>query len=183
MARNEEVNIDDIDDNEPEAPRQLREYAARQKARGDEADALRREVAFLKAGIDVSTRKGQAFASTFNGDLNDTAAILADATDFDPSIIKGQAPAPVETPAPAETETPVTPPSTGSAERQALADGAIPSGSAIQDVYTSSLDVARKSIEQGARTEEAMGGLVAERARAVHEGRMQPLLPNGQRPQ
>jgi hypothetical protein len=178
-----ELTLDEIDENEPDGPNQLRQFAERAAAKGARADALERELAAVKLGIDVDSRMGQAWLRDFKGDFSDAAAVLADATEFNPSIIKGAAaPAPIEVQA-AEGAEVTEPVSTEAQQRTALADGAIPSGGAEQDIPSQSLDLARKSIDQGGTVVEAMGGLVNMRARAVAEGKMSPLLPNGQRPQ
>ena len=184
MAKETELDPNTIDDGSPDAIRQLREYGDRQKAKADRADSLARELAAVKLGIDVDSRMGQAWLRDYQGDFSDSAAVLADATEFNPGIIKGAAaPAPVEGQQ-AEGEAAVTEQvSSGAQERTALADGALPSGGAVQDIASLSLDLARSSIDQGGTVVEAMGGLVAMRAKAVAEGKMQPLLPTGQRPQ
>lgn len=185
MAKENELDPSTIDDGSPDAIRQLRDYGNRQKAKADRADALERELAAVKLGIDVDSRMGQAWLRDYEGDFNDPAAVLADATEFNPGIIKGaSAPAPVEgQQAEGEPEVNAEQATTQAQQRTALADGALPSGAAVQDIATSSLDLARKSIDQGGTVVEAMGGLVNMRARAVAEGTMQPLLPTGQRPQ
>lgn len=184
MAKETELKLEDIDDNDPEAPSQLRQFAERAGARGARADQLERELAFEKAGIDTESRLGKAWASGYEGDIHNKDAILADAKDFAPSIIRGEAvAAPVVDPAAPVGEGVVAPPeSTGSAERGALNDGALPSGAAVADVHQQSRDDALKALHGGATEEEVLTDFVAIRARALLEGKMEPLPSNGRRP-
>jgi hypothetical protein len=177
-----ELALDEIDENTPDGPNQLRQFAERAAAKGARADALERELAAVQVGIDVASRVGPGWLQGFGGDFSDSAAVLADATEFSPTIIKGAAPVAAEVQAAEGAGDVAQTTTTEAAQRTALADGALPSGAAEQDVATLSLDMARKAIDQGGTVAEAMGGLVQMRAQAVNEGRMQPLLPNGQRP-
>lgn len=170
-----DLELSEIDDNSPDAPSQLRQYAQRKSTEAADAANLRREVAFLRAGVDTSTRQGQAFAATFTGDISDSAAIVADATDFNPSILRGGVPAPTE---PAG-EPLVAPEPTGSAQRTALADGALASGAAIADPKQSSMDTARARLAEGREQAQVIGGFIAERAAALNDGSIQPLNRDG----
>lgn len=60
------------DDQEAEQDnlRDLREAAKGGKAAKAEAEALRRDLAFAKAGIDIDTPKGKMFAKSYEGELN-----------------------------------------------------------------------------------------------------------------
>jgi len=191
MARNDDIDIEDIDDNDPEAPSQLRAYAKRQGEKAAKVSVLEKENALLRAGIDTSTRKGQAFLATTTVDLNDTAAIVADAMEFDPSIIRGSAAAAAAsattdagTTAPSgETGAAVTPAPepTGTDQRNALSNGATPSGAATEDIVQGSMDRARKAMAEGASEFEAMGSVIAERSAAVMAGKLAPVNPSGAR--
>ena len=131
-----EIEPDDIDDNDPKAPAQLRAAYERATARAAKVEALERENAMLKAGVDVSTRKGQAFMKTFDGDLGDIAGIVADAKEFDPEILKVSAPAEASTEGTGNEGQQQQGTQggdragSGTAQRGALADGALPSGAA-----------------------------------------------------
>lgn len=189
MAKNDGPELDEIDDNDPQAPSQLRAYAARQGEQAAKAGKLERELAAVKAGIDLDSRKGQAWLAGFTGDISDREGMLADASDFDPSIVKVAAPVanadgtPVEGAAPAEAGTLNEVAQNGSAQRSALVDGATPSGAAIQDVRASSLENARDVLAKGGTQEFAMGAFVNERAQALLEGKLEPLPPNGRQVQ
>lgn len=182
MARNDEINIDDIDDNDPDAGSQLRRYAKQQAERAKALPELERRLAFAEAGIDTSTRQGQAFAATFDGDISDRDAILADAKEFNPAIIRGAVPVADAGSTTQPGETPVTAPEpTGTSERTALADGALPSGAAIPDVKTQALDSSRDALKKGAPQGVAMGSFIAEIARGTAEGNLAPLDRTGTR--
>jgi hypothetical protein len=183
MAKNDELNLDDIDDASPEAPSQLRQFAERAAAKGAKADALEREVTLLRYGIDTSSKLGQAFLATLDVDITNKDAVLEAAKEF-PGIIRGTEPAATTEGTTTEgTTTEPTIQATGSEQRNALSDGALPSGAAVQDEATASVEAARKALELGANEQEAMGGMIAARARAVHEGKLEPLPSNGRRPQ
>lgn len=156
----------------------MREYAKRQAQKAKLADQLVRENAFLKAGVDLTTRKGQAFAAIYAGDINDAQAILADAQDFDPGIIRGAAaPAPTTDTAQGTgtgettTTTDSTPP-TGTSERTALASGATSSGESADDVRSAAMATARTAMERGAGQDEAAGSFIAALARGAAEGKV-----------
>ena len=184
-----ENELDGIDDNAPEAPKQLRKYAESKAAEAAKVPQLEKELAAFKAGIDVESRKGQAWLAGYAGDLTDKAAMIADATDFDASIVKAGTPAPV---AGAEdqgnqgvqgdqTNVNNSQQSTGSAERTALADGALASGAATEDVPTVAMAAAKAAMDKGATQEESMGGYINALAKGVHEGKLAPLSPDGRR--
>jgi hypothetical protein len=182
-----EIEPDEIDDNDPKAPAQLRAAYERATARAAKVEALERENAMLKAGVDVSTRKGQAFMKTFDGDLGDIAGIVADAKEFDPEILKASAPAEASTEGTGNegqqqqgTQGGDTAGS-GSAQRGALADGALPSGAATQNVREAALEASQKALKSGADLEIAGGGLVNALVKGVREGTVQPLQANGRR--
>ncbi len=188
VARNTEpeLNLDEIDDDEPDAPRQLREYAKRQAQKAKLADQLVRENAFLKAGVDLTTRKGMAFAAIFEGDINDPAAILADAADFDPGIIRGAAPTNAAatastTPEGDTTTTTTSDQPTGTNERTALANGGSATGETADDVRAAAMSTARDAMTRGAGQEVAAGSFIASLARGAAEGKV-PVLDAAGRP-
>lgn len=177
-----EIDLSSIDDAAPDAPRQLREYAARKGEEAARVPELEKKVALLEAGIDISTPKGRAFMLTMEADPTDKDAVLAEATAFDPGIIKAAAPpasttdgAPAGDGAPVNTE----PQGTGSNERNALVDGAQPSGAATENIEQSSVKKAEAAIKQGATVADGIGSMIAERARAAQEGKISTLNRDG----
>ena len=62
---------------EPGSIKELRDAADRGKKATQELDAMKREMAFLKAGVDTDTKAGQLLYKAYDGDL-ETAAIQAE---------------------------------------------------------------------------------------------------------
>lgn len=71
---------DDMTDDDEGTPavRQLREALKRSQAENAEGEAAKRELAFLKAGVDTSNPVGALFAKAYEGDLT-AEAIKAEA--------------------------------------------------------------------------------------------------------
>jgi hypothetical protein len=86
---NDDYDLDD--DNEPPAPpekakkpnwrRELEKDAAEGKTAAAERDAAKRELAFIKAGIDLDTPTGKLFAKAYDG-ANDVEAVTAAAKEY-----------------------------------------------------------------------------------------------------
>ena len=175
-----ELELEEIDDTSPSAPADLRKYAERMAKKAEGADAVIRENALLRAGIDTGTTLGKAFLATYAGDLKDETAILEAAKEF-PGIIRGA-------PAPAAEDTTdknqgdsvnqdqnAAAAPTGTDERRSLADGALPTGAVQQDPVEASHERARALLKEGRTREEAMGDSIALQARALNEGRIAGL--------
>jgi hypothetical protein len=187
---NQDIDINEIDENDPDAFGQLRDYAKRQAQKARNAENLEREVAILRAGIDTTSPLGKAFVATFEGDFSDKDAIIAAAKELHPDLVKGSAPATTETASTGETttataETPgdttmTSEPPTGTSERTALANGAVASGAAVEDVRGGAMRTAREAIDAGASQEEAAGSLIANLARGAAEGKVPVLDQRGQ---
>ena len=174
-------DLSSIDDAAPDAPRQLRSFAERKAQEAARVPELERKVALLEIGIDISTPKGRAFMLTMEADPTDKDAVLAEATAFDPGIIKASAAATsTETNTQGEG-TQVEPQGTGSQERNALVDGALPSGAALENVEQSSVKKAEAAIKAGATVADGIGSMIAERARAAQEGKISTLNRDGTR--
>ncbi len=187
---NQDVDINDIDENDPDAFGQLRDYAKRQAQRARNAESLEREVAILRAGIDTTSPLGKAFVATFEGDFSDKEAIVAAAAALHPDLVKGTTTAATTETATNESATTtteaagattVTEAPTGSNERTALANGAVASGVAIEDVRSEAMRMAREAIDAGASQEEASGSLIARLAQGAAEGKVQVIDQRGQR--
>jgi len=74
---------------EGEGIKKLREKAEQGSAAIDENARLKREMAFMRAGIDTSSKPAQALIASYDGEL-DADAIKAEAADW--GLIKGEAP-------------------------------------------------------------------------------------------
>lgn len=146
--------------------KQLRaELKARDKALREAGDA-RREVAFLKAGIDTSTKLGALFAKSYEGDLSDLAALKAEAVEL--GLIKGETPAPAEEPERA--------PDNSARERSDLATGATADDGSGIDPRAVARGRAEEAIKRGATFDVAAGGMVAELARAAMDGDQRVII-------
>lgn len=178
MATNDELNPEQIDDNDPQAPSQLRAAYERANARAKGADGLEREVALLRLGIDTGTTLGKAFLATFDGDVKNAEAVLKAAEEF-PGIVRGANPAPsaaddqsattgnqVTTPDPNAS----APAPTGTDQRRALADGATPSAAATADPVEEAFTKAQQMMTAGRSRDEAMAEAVANLSRGVSNG-------------
>ena len=135
-----DLTLDDIDDNEPDAPSQLRTFATNAGAKAAEAEAkaaeLVRENAALRAGIDVGSVVGQGIMATYKGDIADTEALKAHAAQFAPAPA---AAAPLEAAgAPAAAE-PVPAQDNGTAARNAVNAGATSADQITQDPVEAAL--------------------------------------------
>ena len=80
--------------NEPNI-KALREAAEAGKAAQAEAEAAKRELALLKAGVDTESAVGKMFAKAYDGDL-DTEAIKAEWTQVAPTTSPNDPPPPPE---------------------------------------------------------------------------------------
>jgi len=87
---------------ETETPADLRDALERAKAEAAEGQAAKRELAFIKAGIDTSTPMGSLFTRAYDGEI-DADAIKAAAVK-DGVIVEGDTPE-AETPEVPSTET------------------------------------------------------------------------------
>ena len=186
MADENDVNA--IDDDSPSAPAELRAAYERQKARGDRAEALERENAALKAGVDVTTRLGQAWLRDYKGPLDDPTAMVADAKEFSPTLVGGAATSTAtDAGAASTTQTSqeagtVTTSDTGSEQRMALADGAAASATATTDVTRDAITRAEAAIREGTSREVAMGGAINLMANGLASGEIRALPSDGRNP-
>jgi len=70
-------------DQEPGSIKELRDAADRGKKASQELDAMKREMAFLKAGVDTDTKAGQLLYKAYDGDL-ETESIQAEWAELAP---------------------------------------------------------------------------------------------------
>ena len=69
---------------EPSGIKELRDAADRGKKATQELDAMKREMAFLKAGVDTDTKAGQLLYKAYDGEL-DTESIQAEWAELVPA--------------------------------------------------------------------------------------------------
>lgn len=137
--------------------KQLRGQLKAQEKGIAEAAAARRELAFLKAGIDTSTKLGTLFAKSYDGDLSDSDKLKAEATEL--GLLKA-----------APTEEAERTPDNSSTERSNLATGAAPDDGKGVNPRLAARSLAEAALKNGATFDEAGGTLVAELARAAMSG-------------
>lgn len=104
----------------------LREAAKTGKTAAAENDKLRRELAFAKAGIDTDSKLGSMLFKTWEGDLDDVAAIKAEWAELNPA----QAPAPTGPPETAPTPPGFQDPAQQQQHREMVAGSGTPAGEA-----------------------------------------------------
>ena len=81
--------------------KELRDAADRGKKASQELDQMKREMAFLKAGVDTDSKAGQLLFKAYDGDL-DTDLIKAEAEEL--GILKDAAPPPPPEPENSEAD-------------------------------------------------------------------------------
>jgi hypothetical protein len=124
--------------------RALEESAARAK----EADALKRELVFAKAGIDTDTKLGKMLLATYDGELT-REAILAEAQEI--GLVQTETKNP-EVPADEKQST---------QERQTLNNGATPPGENPTHPKEEAIANGKKVIEDGGKFEQAAGAYIS----------------------
>lgn len=143
----------------------LRKAADEGKAARQEAEALKRELAFTRAGIDTSSKLGQMFSKSYDGEL-DIEAIKAEATEI--GAIKAATPPEPEKPAVDENET---------KERQDLASNSGTPGSPPEvNPYQAGLKNFEEMIANGSSRENAAGSAYFEIIKAAQAGDKRVIL-------
>ena len=135
--------------------KELRDAADRGKEAIAERDLLKREVAFMKAGVDTDSKAGQLLFKAYDGEL-DTDSIKSEWQELAPS------PDPVVEPEPAkeivnETDVKVM------EERKLLADESVSVEASTQSPYEQGFQEFKKAYDAGTPKEDSA-------ARFVHTG-------------
>lgn len=158
---------EDQDQGQNEDLKGLRQAADEGRKAKVEAEQAKRELAFVKAGVDTDTKLGQLLLKTYEGDLT-AEAIKAEAMEI--GAIKTEAPAPPTTPASLDEQT-------QSRERQGLAQEPDVQTDQGQDPY----QVAHKGFEEkmakGMTRERAAGEWGLEILRAARAGDPRVIVP------
>lgn len=159
----------DQDGGDPsELVKKLRAELKDRNAKLADAEGAKRELAFVKAGIDTSTKLGQLFAKSFDGDVADIEAIKGEAKEL--GLIGSTEPSGTDTTAKPEVQDPNTPPDTSASERSNLANGGTADDGSGVDPRQTALGRAEQALKDGAPFDRAAGGLVAELAKAAMAG-------------
>ena len=129
---------------EPGSIKELRDAADRGKKASQELDAMKREMAFLKAGVDTDTKAGQLLYKAYDGEL-ETAAIQAEWSELAP----GAAAPPPEPETVDATDTQV------SQQRQDLAGDSVPPENQTESPYDAGHREFREMMDAGRPKEDS----------------------------
>lgn len=171
---------DDLDDDDidptpaDETPKGLRKAAKEGKAAKAERDALRRELALVKAGVDTESKIGRLFATAYDGDL-DVAKIKSEWAEISGSVTPAADPIDV----PAADDPDLTPEEIAStAQRQALANGATPSSvPADIDPRVAASNRAQDVVAAGGTNDDALAVMADSLMAAAASGDKRVIVP------
>lgn len=136
-------------DQEPGSIKELRDAADRGKKASQELDAMKREMAFLKAGVDTDSKVGQLLYKAYDGELV-TESIQAEWAELSPG-----AAAP-----PSEPETVDTTDTQVAQQRQELAGDAIPPEQQTESPYDAGHRAFKESLDAGRPHEDSAARFV-----------------------
>ncbi len=169
----DDIDGDDTDDETPQPQQDKKESRAAVQARKArlEAAAAKRELAFLKAGVDTDSKIGKLLLNSYDGDLS-ADAIKSFAADI-PGALPSQASTPdAEAAADAEAKAPEysDEEKAQTRERQALAQGGLPDDGSGIDPYAQAQQVRADLIKRGVRGEAALAAAFDHLAEASMRG-------------
>lgn len=136
----------------------LREAAERGRKASSELDAMKREMAFLKAGVDLEKKAGQLLMKAYDGDL-EPELIRAEAEEL--GAITGAAPTPVAEAQEIDTST---------AERQALVQDSVAPEATTESPYDRGHREFQDMINEGRPKEDAAARFVHTVLEAAGQG-------------
>ena len=147
---------------DPNGIKELRDAADRGREAIQERDQLKREMAFMKAGVDTDSKAGQLLFKAYDGEL-DTEAIQAEWQELAPS------PVPVEQPEPAQdivddTDTQVA------GQRQALAEDSVSVEASTQSPYEQGFQEFKTAYDSGRSKEDSAARFVHTVLEAAGQG-------------
>lgn len=161
MADNDENEFEDED--VEETPAQLREAANRAKQHKAEAEAARRELAFVKAGIDTDSKLGKLVFNTYDGELTKEAILeyVSDIPGFAAPVVESEG----------ENEEELPPDELGStSERNGLANDSSGDDGGKPDPRKVGRDAAKQVVESGGTQEDALATHFQQIVGAAKEG-------------
>ena len=136
----------------------LRDAAERGRKASQELDAMKREMAFLKAGVDLEKKAGQLLMKAYDGDL-EPELIRAEAEEL--GAITGAAPTPVEEAQEIDTST---------AERQALVQDSVAPEATTESPYDRGHREFQDMLNDGRPKEDAAAKFVSTVLEAAGQG-------------
>ena len=142
--------------------KELRDAAERGRQASQELEEMKREMAFMKAGVDTDSKAGQLLFKAYDGEL-ETESIQAEWQELVPT------PVPVEEPEPAqeivdETDTQVA------GQRQALAEDSVSVEATTQSPYEQGFQEFQKSYDSGKPKDESVARFVHTVLEAAGQG-------------
>ena len=150
---------DELDVEDSGGIKDLREAAERGRKATQELDDIKREMAFLKAGVDTESKAGQLLFKAYDGVL-ETELIQAEASEL--GILKGDVQAP---PQDLPTEDVA-----GVQEREALAGDSVSPEVNTQSPYDQGLQEFQKSYDSGRSKEDSAARFVHTVLEAAGQG-------------
>ena len=149
--------------------KELRDAAERGRQASQELEEMKREMAFMKAGVDTDTKAGQLLFKAYDGEL-DTESIQAEWQELAPT------PVPVVEPEPAQDN--VTPVDTQvSEQRQALAEDSVPVEATTQSPYDQGFTEFKTAWDSGKPKDEAAAKFVHTVLEAAGKGDDRVISP------
>lgn len=148
--------------------KELRRAADEGRTAKAEAEAAKRELAFVKAGVDTDTKIGKLLLKTYEGDLT-SEAIKAEALEL--GAIKAEAPATTATTTASLDE------QSQSLERQGLAGEPDVQGDPGPNPNMLAYKAAEAAMAAGQPREIAFGAGLTEMLKAAHAGDTRVILP------
>ena len=136
----------------------LREAAERGRKASSELDAMKREMAFLKAGVDLEKKAGQLLMKAYDGDL-EPELIRAEAEEL--GAVMGAAPTPVAEAQEIDTST---------AERQALVQDSVAPEATTESPYDRGHREFQDMLNEGRPKEDAAARFVHTVLEAAGQG-------------
>lgn len=147
----------------------LRRAANNASKNNAELAQAKKDLAFLRAGVDVDSAIGKLFTKAYDGDL-DPAVIKEQAGEVG-ALITGTTPPVTETSEEGETQS--------TQERQNLANGAAGDENLEVDPIKASLDSARQNMKNGMSEEDAMAEFIDDRLYAASKGDPRVIIQPG----
>ena len=144
--------MEEYDQDDNSNIKDLRDAAERGRKAVQELDDMKREVAFLKAGVDMETKAGQLLFKAYDGDL-DKDFIRAEAEELG-AIANTLPSAPTEVSGHTDTDRRAT------TERQNLARDTVPPETTTESPYDKGHREFRENLNAGRPTEDAAAGFV-----------------------
>jgi hypothetical protein len=152
----------DMEDEETGGIKELRDAADRGREAIQERDQLKREVAFMKAGVDTDSKAGQLLFKAYDGEL-DTESIKADWEALVPAIVPVAEPEqPQENVNQIDTQV--------SEQRQALADESVPVEATTQSPYEQGFQEFKTAYDAGRSKEDSAAKFVNTILEAASQG-------------